>query len=224
MGYRQRQTQADCNRCGEPTLHTQVLYEVPNGVYLIVLIVLGAIGTFLFWPVLGLAVLWLGVWLLLAFVNGVSSLASGSSSYRCSRCGQRMGTRTPEQIAARQRQKQEWQQQREDSRAERLEHRRQQRMDHAIAQREEKLQQVRERNAPGPHLEEIRRAQARRRGEFFAAVWAACCRLPRTIDEGLRTLAGDGNVIIHGFLRFATLSLFALNLALVVGLVYWWWQ
>lgn len=198
MGYRQRQTQADCNRCGEPTLHTQVLYEVPNGVYLIILIVLGALGMCLFWPVLGLAVLWLGVWFLHAFVHGVSSLAGGSSPYRCSRCGQARGQRTPE-------------------------HERQQRIDHAIAQRANKLQQIREREAQRPHLEEIRRARARRQRELLDAVWEACCGLPGRIDDGLKTLAGEENSLIHGFLRFVTISLLATNLALLGWLFYWWW-
>jgi hypothetical protein len=222
MGYRHRQTQADCNRCGEPTLHTQVLYEVPNGVYLIILIVLGVLGTFLFWPVLGLALLWLGIWFVHVLANALHNLINADAAYRCGRCGQRKGTLTPEQRAAKQGQKEEWQQKREDSRAERLEHERQRRIDHAVAQRAEKLQRVREREAQRPHLEEIRRATARRQREVLAAIWEACCGLPGCIDDGLKTLAGEGNAVIHGFLRFVTVSLLATNLALLTWLVYWW--
>ncbi len=66
------------------------------------------------------------------------------------------------------------------------------------------------------HLEEIRRAQARRRGEFYAAAWRAGCRFPGRVDNALRAVIGKENNIIYRFLQ-------VVGAACVGALVYWWW-
>lgn len=212
MGYRQCQTQAHCSRCGKPMLHTRIRYDVPHGVHLVTVLVLGAIGMFLFWPVLGLAVLWLGVWFIHALADGLHNLINADAAYRCARCGQRMGTLPPEQIAANA-EPAVAPQKHETDIMKRC------RLDRERAEQHEAERCEAEREARRPHLEEIRRAQARRRREFDVAVWRACCRFPGRIDAALKTLAGEDNEIIYRFFQVVYVA----GLLGAVGLLVWWW-
>lgn len=84
-GMATQQSQAYCNRCAKPTLHTRVTRDVNHVLHL--LLTLFCCG------------LWLPIWILDALIT---SMSDSSEPFLCSLCGQRAGTITAEQRAQQQ--------------------------------------------------------------------------------------------------------------------------
>ncbi len=92
-----QQTQAYCNLCQRPTLHTRHTEEVPHLFHLFVTVLLGLLSA-CFFGVFGFV--WLGVW----FLHTLLVMAGGQDSFRCTQCGQVFGEMTPQQAAIQQQQ------------------------------------------------------------------------------------------------------------------------